>query len=63
LGGKRKNYFGEDGAKSILIRERFELCFFITIFVLLVAKIFNFFLNKTKEARKLIFKLTFREHW
>lgn len=62
LGGERKNYLGEDGAKSILIRERLELCLFVTIFVLLVAKIFNFFLNKTKEACKLIFKLTFREH-
>jgi hypothetical protein len=53
LGGERENDFGEDRAESILIWERFELCFLLTIFVLSIAEILNLLLNESKEACKL----------
>lgn len=62
LGGERENNFGEDGAESILIWERFEFCFLLAIFVLIIAEILNFLLNEPKEACELVFKFTLREH-
>ncbi len=61
LSGESEHYFGEDGAESILIRERFELSLFITFLILLTAKILQLFLDEPIEAGELILEFTLWE--